>query len=784
MILFKKAMRSIWRNKKAYIACIALMGIGIAIFVSFNMLYLNLLDARESFYREQRFADVFAAVKSIPLADARALEKLEGVRQMDATIVVDSRVDSLASDRIITLRLNSFDPEETDPLNAFLIVEGAAPAVGEILVNDVFAEANGLQVGDAVTLVVAGRTVSPVISGMVQSPEYVYAIPDASRMFPDNEAFGFGYMRAGELGAFTGKTGAATNIAIQLEDGYVYDDVKAQIEDSLNPYGMLALYERKDQISEAMIDQEISSIGAMASSIPMVFILMAVIILYIMLKRVIEQERSQIGTLKALGYSDWEIILHYMGYGGITGFVGGALGAVCGVLLTGMMTDLYLEYFNLPAFGSSYDYTYIWIGFAISVGSGMLGSYMGTRGILRLTPSEAMRPPAPPVVKSDLVGKLPFLRVILSSYGYMAMRNITRNKFRSAFVVCGVAFSFSIMAFMASYGDMFDAMLLNQFTKVQLYDMKLTLEEPRAYTPSIEAAYTLTSVAEAEGMLEVPVEMRLGHLKESVVLTAMQPQSHLYNIYDNISGEVLEPPSGGVILSDSLASKLNAKRGDLLTVRTSYTEDDDLPLPVLGIVNENLGLTAYTDLDSLCALLDVPRSLNSVILRAPDTVAIKEQLLDADNIAVMMDKEETLDMYTEMVDSYAFMLYMMQLAGIGIAFAIITNTSAISLSERSREYATMRVLGMHPREVGQVVSFEYWLLTILGILPGIPLTRLIKVALAGTMDNDLFSMPLETSLQSFVSAAVGCVIAVAVSNRSAVRKISRFDMVDVLKERE
>lgn len=784
MILLRQAARGMWRGKKSYLACIVLMAVGIMVFVSFNLMYRNLAAAMDGMYLDRRFGDAFATVGAIPLNKAEALGDLEGVRQAEATLVTDARVLIPGSNRIITLRTSSFTPGEDGRLNSFLLVEGFEPGDEGILVSEVFAAAHGLSIGDSLTLVIEGRRVSPVITGTVQSPEYVYAIPDTGQLMPDTEAFGFGYLTTARLGLLTGKTGSATNLSFLLEEGATFSHLKPQLEDALAPYGLRTLFARDDQPSHAMLDQEIESIGSMAGSLPMVFILMAVIILYIMLKRIIEQERMQIGTLKAFGFSNAAIIAHYLGYGGITGLAGGVVGVGLGLAMTGGLTQVYLQFFSLPVVETAPDPVFIAGGMGIALGSGLLGALMGTRGILRLTPSEAMRPPAPPPVTRDRVGRIPLLRSLLSSYGFMSVRNITRNRFRSAFVVLGVAFSFALTAFMSSYGEMFDALMLNQFTKVELYNVKVSLRQPAAYTAALESARSLEGAKRVEGMLELPVEVRGGHLKKNLTITAIQPEAQLYKIYDNDGDFTLAPPAGGVIISSSLADDLAVGRGDVLSMRTPYTGDEDIPLPVLGVVSSNLGSTAYIQLPGLWELLSIPPTVNSLLVDAADTALIKSALLEADNVAAITDSAESEALYVDLLDSYAYMIYMMQLAGVAIAFAIITNTATISLSERKREYATMRVLGMFPAEIGQVVSFEYWVLFLVSIPPGILFTRLIKEAMAGMIDNDIFSMPVSTAPGSYLAAVVLCMAAVALSNWSARRKIAGFDMVEVLKERE
>lgn len=785
MILFKKAARSIWRGKRSYIACVVLMAVGIMMFCAFNMLYRNLGAARDSMYADQRFGDVFAKVKEMPVNDAVALGSIEGVEAVEARLQTDVRVMLPGKEnKNITLRVASFDPLEQEPLNAFLVTRGTAASTGEILIGQPFFLANSLAAGQELEMIAAGKRFRSTVSGAALSPEYVYILKDASEMLPDNEAFGYAYMRYSELAVITGKSGFVTDISLSLKPGVSFESLKPQLEDALRGYGLIYLVPRKDQTSNSMLNMEINSMGSMATSIPMVFVAMAVIILYIMLKRVIEQERTSIGTLKALGYSDGEVVFHYMCYGLLIGGVGGVLGGVLGLMLSGVFTDMYLEYFNLPALTASPDPVFLAIGLAMAAVSGSLGAYMGTRSILKLKPSEAMRPPAPRVVTRDVLDHLAFLRHILAQHGVMAVRNIARNKFRSAFVVCGVAFSFALLGFMASYGDMFDKLLLDQFTKVQLYDIKVALKEPRSHSRALEDILGAPGVTTAEGILEIPAELRLAHLKESVSITAMERDSRLQKIYDNVLLRNLTPPEGGLILSKSLADKLEAKTGDVIHMKTAYSGGDETAVPVLGIVNENLGTTAYCEIDSFCEMIGVPKLASSLLLSAGDSGAVKAELLDAGNVAAVTDKEEAKKVIDDMLSSYASMIYIMQVSGVGVAFAIIMNTASVALSERKREYATMMVLGLTPREITRILGFEFWALTIIGFAPGIPLVRMLKLGMAGLVESDMFSMPVETPMYCFVLAGAGCLAAVLACNLLSQRQISRFDMVEVLKERE
>jgi putative ABC transport system permease protein len=447
-------------------------------------------------------------------------------------------------------------------------------------------------------------------------------------------------------------------------------------------------------------------------------------------------------------------------------------------------TGIYLEFFNLPALEASYGPRHFIIGMLIALVSGGLGAFMGTRGVLGLNPGDAMRPAAPPVTKSDIFAKMPFIKAILASNGFMAVRNIARNPFRSFFILLGIAFSFAMIGFTSSFSFYIDRMLLLQFDKVELYDVKAGLREPVRAAEAAEAVYALKGVTLAEPLLELPCEIRLANLAESLLITGLEGAASLRRIYDSDTGLYHAPPKGGLIISGSLANQLNAARGDILTVKTPYTGDDELRVPVLGVVAESLGMNAYMELESLCGLLEAPLSANAVVMRAEDPAFVKDALRDADNIAAVTSTDEAKKVYEDLLQTYGSLFLMMQLAGVGVAFAIITNTASISLSERKREYATLRVLGMHPREIARIVGFEYWLLTAIGIWPGIQLLIGINAALLNLMDTTLFTLPTRPPANVYATAGLLCFATVWLCNMVCARRISKFDMVEVLKERE
>jgi len=781
VILLKKALRSIWRGKRSYAACIALIALGVASYVGFTLTSIQLLATLDSMYETQQFGDAFATVGGISQANAASLARIEGIRQVTARTTADVTVlhDGDAS---LTLYVLSYDENDDAPLSRFLILEGEAPGRGEILLSNNFFTAQGLSLGDTISILSDGKQLRPVISGVAISPEYTSEVGEG--MTGDGFSSGYAYMPEAEVSTLAKSDGLANHLTFLLEEGVDYKDIEPLLEDSLGRYGLKSLYGREDHPGHYSTWISFASLSSTAGMISFIFLTVAILVLYILLRRVIEQERTQIGTLKAFGLSGGKILLLYLGYGGVTGFTGGLIGVLAGLGIAKWFSGIYLTVLFMPAVPMVTDIPLLITAMALSVGAGLAGAAMGARRILALSPAEAMRPAAPTMMKKK---KPRESAAVLPPAISMALRGITRSKFRSGFVAGGMAFSFSVLVFMSSYGSIMTDMVMVQFEKIQLYDMKLSLKEPRSFTQAVQSAGAVPEIEAAEGILELSVEIYHDHLHTDAALTGLDQNSEMRRIYDSSELKYLPVPEQGATISRPLADKLAARVGDTLEIVAAPTGDKRLPVTVTGIVGENMGSSAYMELGQLCGLLGGDKTVNSLLLKTSDPPAVKTLLAEAKNVDTLSDQQELRQATQTSLDStYGVNVGIFSIIGLGIAFAIIASSASISLSERSREYATLRVLGMSPGEIGKIMVFEYLLLTVAGFMPGIPMAvglRSLLMLAMGSVDGAPSFSPAIAPVHFVVGAAI-CLITVAIANISSIRQIARLEMTDVLKERE
>ena len=304
---------------------------------------------QQDFYRQYRFADAFAQVNSIPVSRVERLTAIEGIQKASGRLTVTARLVADSQDNNATLKLISYDPAETDRLNDIFVTKGEAPVAGSygICLNEAFYKANNLKQGDTIELALGGRRISFTVCGTIQTPEYIYIMPEGSLM-PDDKNYGIAYVSADVLEALLNRRGEANDVSFALKSGVSYDDVEQELKTALAPNGLIQLIPRADQGSHSMLDQEIAGLRSMVGVVPFLFLMVGALIMSVVMKRIVEQQHAQIGLMKAYGYSNREVLIHYAIYGVVIGLMASIIGGALGATVAGYMAALYTTYFYMP----------------------------------------------------------------------------------------------------------------------------------------------------------------------------------------------------------------------------------------------------------------------------------------------------------------------------------------------------------------------------------------------------------------------------------------------------
>lgn len=785
-MLLRKMLRDLWENKTAYLACAAVIAIGLMFYTSMSVVFQNLTGARESFYRDFRFADGFARVRAISGAQTERLAFLEGIDRLEGRLVHDIRVLFPDREENVYLRLVSVRLEQRGRLNDVMVSSGVLPSAGSrgVLLDPDFLEANGLAPGDEVPALINGETVPLTVAGAGQSPEFIYPMRTVMDIFPDPSTFGIAFLSLDVMQELFGQE-EFNDISFTLSEGYTFQNVENALRTRLEPHGLEALFAREDQISEAMLRQELQGIQAMVTSMPVLFLAVAAIILYILLKRMVEQQRGQIGTLKAFGFSGSGILFHYLSYAVLISVAGGLAGGLLGMWLSFPMMEMYETYFKLPGLGGGFSPPHLLGGIVFAIVFGVLAGYLGSRGVLSLPPAEAMRPAAPPLAGKTLLENWRLYWNNLNVQGKMATRNLFRNKARSFLTMAGVMFAFSLIATTGYFLSMIDVILYDQFTRVQTHDIKVVFNAPADYRKMRRELARQPGVNTAEAFLETPSTLKHGWLEEGALILGIEPDSTLYNIYNN-RGEKVSLPPYGIVLSDKLAENLQIGVGGQLEIDSPFAYDSPMFTEVTAIIPQHLGINAYMDIRALNRLLGQNHLGTAVLLAAAEETypALKQRYRESPVVFAVEEKDALLRKFDEMMASYGYTVWLMAVFGLLTGFAVIYNSGLVSLSERKRELASLRVMGMTSAEVLQVLTFEQWFISLFGILAGVPMTMLFISGIADATQSDLFSFPVTFELSPFVTGAVGTALSIWLTHQLIAGKVRKISMVEVLKERD
>ncbi|KNZ69047.1 hypothetical protein Tfer_2291 [Thermincola ferriacetica] len=784
-MLKRKLWRDIRGNWGAYLAVISVLVIGLMLYVSLSLTLESLRISKDNYYRDYRFADGFAQIARGPESIVDELEDIKGIDRAIGRIVQNVLVHKTSGEETTTLRLVSFTPGQ--PLNNFKLESGRLPAgeSRELLVTPAFLAGNNYRIGDEIPLIIKGREVKFTITGTANSPEYVYEIPDGLTLTPNPKTFGVAFVPYRVLASLLGMSGQVNDVTFTLDSGTDFSSVKTQVTRMLAPYGMTRLIPRKDQLSNSMLEQELKGLEGSAFATPVIFLAVAGSILYIMLRRMVEQQRGQLGVLKAFGFTDREIIRHYLGYAFLVGSVGGLAGGMAGSALSFYLARIYQMYYNIPGLTGRFSWVYLIAGAFLSLLISLFAGYRGCRRVITLTPAEAMRPPAPIVGKKTPVEKVTFFWELLNIQARMAVRNVFRNKQRALFVVLGVAGAFSMMV---ASGASFDAtyyLVKFQFERVEKYDLKVILDRYVVKEHGVRDSEYLDGVIRAEPLLEVPVTVNHKWLEKDIIITGLPANTRLFSLLSK-DGRRVDLPRNGMVVSNQLARVLSIKEGDLVTVKSFLGDKKEKQVVVRQVIPQYVGLGAYMEIGALGDLMDMPSAASSILLSVErDKMAeVRKNLQEGRNVAAIHDKTKMKEQFEELMASSKASQFILLFFAFLTGFAIIYNVNLISLSERERELATLMVLGMTEREVGRILLCEQVFLGSLAIICGIPLSYGMLYAIVNAAGSEIYNMPLIIAPKTFFISLLGTLLFLVVAQWRMKGKIGRLSMLGVLKERE
>jgi len=782
--LDQKLFRDLLHMWGQVLAIVLIVACGIASLVTMMSAYSSLKLSQTTYYDQYRFADVFVQLKRAPDSLMSRLVDIPGVDTVQTRVVKDVTLSVEGMVEPATGRLISIPELPIFILNDVFIRTGRYPDRGdEVLVSETFAEANHFELNDTIGAIINGRWQTLRIVGMALSPEYIYEIR-GTEIVPDNEHFGLLWMPQDALSTAFDMKGAFNDVTLTLRPGASESEVIFQLDQLLEIYGGLGAFGRDEQVSHTFISDEIQLLSAQAILVPCIFLGIAAFLLNLLLSRLVSTQRDQIAVMKAFGYDNIAVGIHYLKLVMVVVFLGSLLGTALGWRLGWGMTNLYADFYHFPVLRYDIRPNVLLTALLVSAGAATLGAFLAVRRAVALPPAEAMRPEPPATYRPTLVEKLGVQRWF-SAPSRIILRNLERHPLQGVLSIIGIAVAIAILVVGRYFTDAMDAIVDIQFRTIQREDITLVFNDPLSAQAKFDL-YHLPGVLKAEPFRTVPARLRLGHRKKLSGINGVEPTHELRRLLDRDQRPVSLPPEG-ILLSTKLADILHAQLGDELTVNVLEGERPTRTVPVTGIFDELVGISAYMDIHALNRLMREGFTVSGAYLQVDEhqQQQLYTELKQTPTVASVAMRQTTIDQFESIIAESmgGFTVVLVGFASI-IAFGVVYNAARIALSERGRELATLRIIGFTQGEIAFILLGEQAVLLILSIPIGFVMGFGLAALITNLYDWELFRFPLVVTPASYAFAFVVIMTAALLSAGMIRHQLNRLDLIAVLKTRE
>ena len=785
-MLDRKLLRDLWAMKGQAAAIAAVIAAGVTMFVAYFSNFDSLQRARAAYYDEARFADVFASLKRAPSRLEGRLAMIPGVQAVATRVVTDVTLDVPGMSEPATGRLISIPDRGRPRLNDVFLRRGRWPdpvRPDEVLASEMFCEAHGFGPGDRMAAVINGRRRALTIVGVALSPEYVYAIAPGE-MFPDTRRFGIFWMNRRSLASAFDIEGGFNDVSVSITGGTPEADVIANVDRVLEPYGGRGAMPRSLQLSAWTLDNELTQLQTFGLLVPAIFLAVAAFVLHIALTRALALQRPQIAALKALGYSNGTVAWHYVKWALVIAATGAVAGVATGAWLGASLIGVYNAFFRFPTLTYHLSPAIAVSSVAGSLLIAALGAQSAVRRAVHVPPADAMRPEPPARYRRSVV-EARWRPLRLSFALRMIVRTLERQPVKAMASVIGIAFAVGVLFVGLAFFDVMNVLIEEQFSLTMRQDATLTFVEPRAGRVVHDVAH-LPGVLDIEPTRVVPVRLRVGTRMRTLAITGLTPAPHLTRVIDRVRGPVELPPDG-LLLSQMLGEVLGVAAGDTIRVEVLEGRRPVRDVTITALVDDSLGLQAYMRLEPLHRILNEGNTVSSVALTMDPSA--RERFYGAVKampaIAGVAMRDTALQNFRDtMAEHMDLSIFINVLFAAVIAVGVVYNSARVSLSERSRELASLRVLGFTRAEISLILLGEIAILTTLALPVGVAIGYLFGELIMAGFTNEVYRLSFVVRPATIAWSWLTVIAATVVSGLLVRRRLDHLDLVGVLKTPE
>lgn len=781
--LNRKLLRDLLSLKGQVVAIAVVIAAGVMVLI----LGVTTLDAvslsQQRFYQGHNFAQVFADLKRAPESVAERVQGVPGVNRVETRVQAPIRLMVAGFDDPVRGQLLSIPDGRQPEVNRLYLREGGLPESGhsnQVAVSEPFAEAHGLRPGDRLTAIIHGRLETLVITGVALSPEFIYQV-GPSDLMPDYERYAVLWMNRPAVARALDMDGAFNNVVLTLQRGADERAVIDALDEILAIHGGIGAYGREDQTSHFFVREGLGRMRVLGTVLPAIFLGVAAFLLNVVLARLIRTQRQQIAILKAFGYGNVEIGTHYGLFTAAIVVVGAVFGVALGAWGAGWLAAVYAEYFRFPEMSFRLQPRVVGLAVLVTAAAAMLGTFRAVKGAVSQQPAEAMRLPAPERFTRGWLDQSALARV-LDQPTRMILRNLSRHRAKATLSMIGIGLSASLLLLGSYQFGSVNRMMDIQYRQVLQMDQHLTFADP---TPerAVAELRAQPGVQFVETYRSVPVRLIHGRRDHRTTIMGLNPEPRLRLLLD-ARYQPVGLPEDGLLLTRYLADHLRVRPGERLEVEIMEGHRRTVNIPLVATVDEPLGVSAYMDRRALNRLMREGPAVNGAWLLTDRSREgeLFDRLWEMPRIAsIGLIPEAERSLRTYMDETILLFMGTLLLMAASIAFAVVYNNARIAFAERTRELATLRVLGFTRAEVGWILIGEIAVLTLLAIPLGWILGTGFAMLVNEAMSSEMFRLPFVIGPRIYAFSAAGVLAASVLSVGLVARRLHRLDMVSVLK---
>lgn len=768
--LNKKFFRGIKNNFSQLISIVLMLILGVTIFIGIDSTWRSLEAYKDNAYSSENKSDIelFVTPTLSKEIESKKVQDLENISSVELSFQSEAIVENFSSQEVI---LNAVKEDFT--LNRYTVTDGQ----GEIgndrcVVDKSFAEENKIKIGDKLRFSVNDISKEFIVNGLVTSSSYMYITPDSTTVVPDHKEYGFVYLSLEDAKTFTNNTPIVNRILIEVNEEKNIEKAKKSVEEVFQN-SLISLLSTKETLNDLAINQKITQYKTIGSLFPVIFFAIVILMSFTTMYRLINKERTTIGIMKSLGLSNTRILFHYLSYSLLVSLTGTIVGVLLGwKLIPSYIWNFFEELFIFNDYSIVLDVKQVILISITSIMSTCLATIFVFKKLGREEPAILLRDKTVSIGKKNIIEKVPLIWGKLRTSQKLIVRQIFNGKVRAVMTILGVIGCTALLLSALGIRDTINSVATSVYEKSYLYESKIYLDESKV-TPEFiveENKKKKNEFVEERGLFFMSDKRN-----KSGMLHVLENDSELIKIH-NLKGEPIDLKTGDILITEKTAEIYSLKKGDTLKFNDKNGESIKLEINKIGILN--IGQGVYL---TQATWKNLKQNFSSTSIISSDK---NVNYLESYSKKILKTEKQKEDFLSSMSSTLSMSMLLILAASL-LLIVVLYNLGILNFGDRSRSLATLSVLGFKPFELKTFLSTENIILSIMGIILGIPIGILLhkKIFVSAGMGDELDFTPI-IEWQSYLITFSFTILLIILITIFLNRKIKKIKMVEALKSVE